>query len=138
MIKIEPIKVFPKEIEAAMKAEVHKNFAIWALSFDKIVRMSPRAYLVREGEKPLLALGAFRLTPLSTEAELWLFPSHHFGVLHVPDCARMFRNWLEDYSGPNLFARTFSTNRPKRRFIEWFGGHLVSDDGRICTYEVSP
>lgn len=134
MIRVKRVRTLPLELLAVLTEPARQALAEWREKEDTYLTRSPMIYYFTENGRPLIAVGAMRLTCLASEAEIWLFPSIYLRPRHLRDLKRMFDLFRNHYyTGPELFA-TAKANFPQAcRFIQFFGGRCVEtrDDKKI-------
>lgn len=109
---------------------------IWQDIFPSIQQMSPTKIVVYEDEVPLLAVGAYRQSLLTPEAEVWLLPTKALGIQHLGELRRLYRAFVKNLP-VKLVARTKIESSRDEKFIKFFGGRFVAAEGPIKLFEVN-
>ena len=132
MILEKGVVTFPPELlEEANALAKAAGFSM----LSSYLAMSPENAYVREDDgRPLLLVGAFRPSFLSSYKEVWLVASIHFRAWHVKESRKLLWEWLREQD-LDIFVRCAQPQAA--RFAEIMGFKLRERDATTSIYGVS-
>lgn len=133
MLENKIIDSIEPEMLEDLNEEALRGLDAWFEMQSKITGMSTEVQFVTDEQKrPLLVVGAFRPTLMSSYLEIWVLATKNLQPRHLREGLRKFREWRKN-EPRKLYARC--RNPAASRFAEFFGFRHVGEEDGVQIYE---
>ena len=130
MIKIEPVRSMPNGFMKYITDESREMLNQFAPRF---ISLSPSVVYITEDRNPLMLVGAYRASNLSSFLEVWLLSTRYLHARHAREARPAFKAWVRDQNS-RIVARC--NNPVAQRFLNFFGFEIIEELDNVIFAEV--
>ncbi len=130
MIKYEFVHEMPPEL---LKNLSETTLAGRSISYAKtFLTASNETWYLTENGKPLLLIGSFAPSLLSSYRELWMYGTTFFKARHAREIRPVYKSWLGKQTR-SVRAQCFQP--AAARFLRFMGFEFIQNNGQFKMYE---